>query len=76
MFKSLLNSKDHGVFGEVEDLFYRIEYRARGAGHTHTLLWITDAPVLVKNTPEEVKACVEKVCACTMLDSESSPTLH
>ena len=76
VFKNLINNKENGVFGEVEDHFYRIEYQARGAGHTHTLLWIKDAPVLGKNTPDEVKSYIQKVCTCAMPDPESSPTLH
>jgi len=35
MFGKLINNKN-GIFGEVEDYLYRIEYQARGAGHTHT----------------------------------------
>jgi len=36
IFNWLICNKDNGIFGEVEDFFYRIEYQARGAGHTHT----------------------------------------
>jgi len=42
----------NGMFGEVEDFFYRTEYQARRTGHTHTLLWIKDAPIISKSTEE------------------------
>ena len=35
IFTKLINNKENGIFGEVEDFFYRIEYQTRGAGHTH-----------------------------------------
>ena len=60
----------------MEDFFYRIEYQARGAGHTHTLLWIKDAPVIGKNTPDEVKDYINKISTCRLPDPETSPTLH
>ena len=76
IFTKLINNKENGIFGEVEDFFYRIEYQTRGAGHTHTLLWIKDAPVIGKNSPEEVKQYIDKVCTCQLPDPETSPTLH
>ena len=72
-FKNLIKK---GVFGEVEEFFYRIEYQARGAGHTHTLLWVKDAPVIGKNTTEEIKAYINNVRSCAIPDAETSPTLH
>ena len=76
IFSKLINTKENGIFGEVQDFFYRIEYQARGAGHTHTLLWIKDAPVIGKNTPEEVTDYINNICTCQLPDPESSPTLH
>jgi len=75
MFGKLINNKN-GIFGEVEDYLYRIEYQARGAGHTHTLLWIKDAPVIGKNSAEEVKAYIESVCTCAKADPETSLSWH
>jgi len=72
----LITNKENGIFGEVEDFFYRIEYQARGAEHTHTLLWIKDAPVIGKNTPDEVKDYINKVSTCRLPDPETSLTLH
>ena len=75
IFSKLINCKD-GIFGEVEDFFYRIEYQARGAGHTHTLLWIKDVPIIGKSTEEEVKSYIQKIATCEMPDADTSPTLH
>jgi len=75
-FTKLITNKENGIFVEVEDFFYRIEYQARGAGHTHTLLWIKDAPVIGKNTPDEVKDYINKISTCRLPDTETSPTLH
>jgi len=43
---------------------------------THTLLWIKDAPVIGKNSAEEVKAYIESICTCAKPDPETSPSLH
>ena len=75
IFTSLINAKENGIFGVVEDFFWRIEYQARGAPHVHCVLWIKDAPILGKNTPEEVKWYINKVCTCTKPDATKSPTL-
>jgi len=75
IFTSLINVKDNGIFGTVEDFFWRIEYQARGAPHVHCVLWIKDAPILGKNTPEEVKHFINKVCTCAKPDAAKSPTL-
>jgi ATP-dependent DNA helicase PIF1 len=71
----LIKSKERPLFGHVEDHFWRIEYQARGAPHVHCVLWIKDAPVLGRNTPEEVKAFIERHITCSKPDPVESPTL-
>ena len=75
IFKNLINAKENGIFGVVEDFFWRIEYQARGAPHVHCVLWIKDAPILGKNSADEVKQFIDKVCICTKPDANKSPTL-
>jgi len=75
IFNKLIKAKDTPLFGEVSDHFWRIEYQARGAPHVHLLLWIKDAPVLGKNSTEEVKAYINSIITCSKPDTESSPTL-
>jgi len=72
IFSKLINGKD-GIL-VVEDFFYPIEYQTKGAGHTHTLLWIKDAPVIGKNTEDEVKAYIQKIATCEMSNPEASPS--
>ena len=76
IFAQLINSKDTPVFGAVDDFFWRIEYQSRGTAHVHLILWIKDAPILGKNSPEEVKQFIDKVCTCAKPDATQSPTLH
>ena len=55
IFTKLFKDKSTPLFGEVEDYFWRIEYQARGAPHVHCILWIKNAPVLGRNSIEEMK---------------------
>ena len=75
IFNDLINNKENGIFGTVDDFFWRIEYQARGAPHVHCVLWIKDAPILGQNTPEEVQNFINKVCTCAKPDASKSPTL-
>ena len=36
--KNLINAKENGILGVVEDFFWRIEFQARGAPHVHLSL--------------------------------------
>jgi len=76
IFTKLINNKDKPLFGQVEDYFWQIEYQARGAPHVHLILWIKDAPVLGRNTVEEVQAYIQSIITCSMPDPDKSPTLH
>jgi len=76
IFKKLIKSKDNPIFGEVQDSVTRLEYQSRGAGHIHCLLWIKDAPILGKNSIEEVQQYINKIITCAKPDPKTSPTLH
>ena len=41
------------VLGEVEHFYWKREYQARGAPHFHVLLWIKDAPLISRDSPEK-----------------------
>ena len=75
IFSHLITSKEAPLFGEVADHFWQIEYQNRGAPHVHCVLWIKDAPVLGRNSPDEVKAYLNKVITCAKPDPVTSPTL-
>ena len=75
IFTNLINSKETPLFGPVADHFWRIEYQQRGSAHVHCVLWIKDAPVIGKNTTEEVQQYIDKVMTCGKPDSTKSPTL-
>jgi len=76
IFTKLFKDKSTPLFGEVEDYFWRIEYQARGAPHVHCILWIKNAPVLGRNSIEEVKKYISSICTCSMPNADTSPTLH
>jgi len=75
IFHKLIKAKDSPLFGEVSDHFWRIEYQARGAPHVHLILWITDAPVIGRNSVEEVKTYIDSIITCHKPDTDCSPTL-
>jgi len=76
VFKKLILSKETPVFGKVVDFFWRVEYQARGAPHIHCLLWIEDAPLIGKQSNEEVKAYIDSIATCSLPDKDDSPVLH
>ena len=47
---------DAKPLGELADIFWRIEFQARGSPHVHCLLWILGAPDL--DTPEGMAASI------------------
>jgi hypothetical protein len=59
IFSRLIKSKKTPIFEEVLDHFYRLEYQTRGTGHIHCILWIKNAPILGKNSVEEVREYIE-----------------
>ena len=76
IFSKLVKSKTAPVFGEVTDHFWRIEYQSRGAPHCHCLLWVKDAPILGRDSADDVKAYIDKIITCANPDPKTSPTLH
>ena len=76
IFNKLILSKETPIFGEVIDFFWRNEYQARGAPHVHCVLWIKDAPVIGRNTSEEIRKYIEQICTCEKPNADSSPTLR
>ena len=76
IFNKLILSKETPIFGEVTDFFWRIEYQSRGAPHVHCVLWIKDAPVIGKNSSDEITTYIENVCTSEKPDADSSPTLR
>ncbi|XP_057683515.1 uncharacterized protein LOC130910330 [Corythoichthys intestinalis] len=52
--------------GKIKDYFYRIEFQQRGSPHVHCLFWIENAPVINKNSDEEVVAFIDKYVTCEL----------
>ena len=76
IFSQLIKSRTTPPFGQVTDHFWRIEYQSRGAPHVHCLLWIKEAPILGRDSAEEVKDYIAKIITCAIPDQDQSPTLH
>ena len=64
------------MLGEVEHLYWKKEYQARGAPHYHVLLWIRDAPVIGCDNSTAVLKCVQERVTCHIPDKKTSPELH
>ncbi|XP_074521382.1 uncharacterized protein LOC141787083 [Halichoeres trimaculatus] len=52
--------------GKIKDYFHRVEFQQRGSPHIHSLFWIENAPVIDKNTDEEVVDFIDKYVACEL----------
>ncbi|KAK0135929.1 hypothetical protein N1851_028200 [Merluccius polli] len=80
--KEVLMSPSNPI-GKIKDYFYRVEFQQRGSPHVHCLFWIENAPIIDKNTDEEVIQFIDKYVACelpaeddTLLDIVSSVQKH
>jgi len=75
MFKHLQKKKGP-LKGKLKHYWYRIEYQERGAPHIHALLWIDGAPVIGKNSPEEILQFISDLITCRLPDKDKEPLLH
>uniref|UniRef100_A0A8P4K4J2 ATP-dependent DNA helicase n=1 Tax=Dicentrarchus labrax TaxID=13489 RepID=A0A8P4K4J2_DICLA len=80
--KEVLMSPSNPI-GKVIDYFYRVEFQQRGSPHVHCLFWIENAPIIDKNTDEEVIQFIDNYVTCelpaqdeTLLDIVSSVQKH
>nr|XP_054591529.1 uncharacterized protein LOC129155826 [Nothobranchius furzeri] len=58
--------------GKIEDYYYRVEFQQRGSPHCHCLFWVSGAPILDKNTDEEVIAFVDEYVTCELPSEDNS----
>ena len=77
-FHALFNSLvlKGAVLGMVEHYFYKKEYQARGAPHYHIVLWIADAPVIGKSSPNDVIKWIQERITCRIPNADQNPELH
>ncbi|KAI4881835.1 hypothetical protein NFI96_007838, partial [Prochilodus magdalenae] len=75
LMKDLILSPAQPI-GEVVDMFYRVEFQARGSGHIHCLFWIKDAPEYGKDDDRTVTAFIDKYISCQLPDEQTDPELH
>jgi hypothetical protein len=54
-----LLSSTNTLFGQVEDIFFVIEFQGRGSEHDHVLLWIKNAPKYRINNYYEIESFVD-----------------
>ncbi|XP_042265880.1 uncharacterized protein LOC121896203 [Thunnus maccoyii] len=80
--REVLMSPSHPI-GKIKDYFYRVEFQQRGSPHVHCLFWIENAPLIDKNTDEEVVEFIDKYVTCelpsqdeTLLDIVTSVQQH
>ena len=52
--------------GKIKDYFYRVEFQQRGSPHVHCLFWIENAPIIDKNTDEEVVEFIDHYVTCEL----------
>ena len=73
LFDFILEAKP---LGEVYSYFIRHEYQSRGTVHFHTLLWIKDAPLMGRNTDQEISSFIQKYVSCRLPDQLEEPVLY
>lgn len=69
LFHLFLKSDAH-PFAELVDYAIQFELQARGSPHTHTILWIKNAPKLNVNSDEEVLSFIDHYISCTVPENE------
>ncbi|XP_073681626.1 uncharacterized protein [Garra rufa] len=69
--REVLMSSAHPI-GKIKDYFYRVEFQQRGSPHIHCLFWIENAPLIDKNTDEEVIQFIDKYVTCELPSSDDS----
>lgn len=69
-FKAMLEfiSADNGPLGKVKHYAWRREYQSRGLQHFHIIIWIDEAPIIGKNSNEEVVNFIAKTITCHLPD--------
>jgi len=77
-FKAKLEfiSADNGSLGKVKHYAWRREYQSRGLQNFHIIIWIDEAPIIGKNSNEEVVNFIAKTITCHLPDKRKFPTLH
>ena len=80
--KEVLMSPSNPI-GKIKDYFYRVEFQQRGSPHVHCLFWIENAPIIDRNSDEEVIQFIDNYVTCelptqdeTLLDIVSSVQKH
>ncbi|XP_042601481.1 uncharacterized protein LOC122140744 [Cyprinus carpio] len=69
--REVLMSSSHPI-GKIKDYFYRVEFQQRGSPHVHCLFWIENAPIIDKNTDEEVIQFIDKYVTCELPSQDDS----
>lgn len=64
-------SSSHPI-GKIKDYFYRVEFQQRGSPHVHCLFWIENAPLIDKNSDEEVIQFIDKYVTCELPSQDDS----
>jgi hypothetical protein len=62
--------------GQILNYDRRIEMQARGTAHFHSAIHVMGAPVLNKNSDEEVVKFINKYIKCQIPDETREPELH
>ena len=75
IFSKLIKNQENPLFGEVSDYFIRTEFQQRGSPHIHACFWLVNAPLIGKDSPEDVKRFIETHITCAKPDPNGSPTL-
>lgn len=58
--------------GKIKDYFHRVEFQQRGSPHIHSLFWIENAPIIDKNTDEEVVEFIDKYVTCELQSQDEN----
>ena len=61
--REVLMSPCHPI-GKIKD--YRVEFQQRGSPHVHCLFWVEDAPLIDRDSDEEVVQFIDKYVTCEL----------
>lgn len=77
-FKAMLTflTGSNSPLGRVIHYSWRREYQSRGLQHFHILLWVEGAPIIGKDSSEDISKFINKYISCHVPNKLTFPTLH
>ncbi|XP_070548888.1 uncharacterized protein [Ptychodera flava] len=75
VWRNIILSGIHPI-GQILNYDIRKEMQSRGTEHFHAAVHVLNAPILDKNTDEDVILFIDKYISCAIPDKDTDPVLH